>query len=989
MRLLLLCFLLPMSALAQGFDTSSGRHHPELDWRVARTEHFRIHYPQRLAGIELEAAAIAEASYDALSANLGVTFDEPIRIYLSDEDEIVNGFAVSVGNGYTNIWVDQNENANAWTGRDKWLRRVIPHELGHIFHYRATRSAIAPFDNVFADPVPRVWTEGLAQYLTEEWDAERGERWLRQAALEGRWSYSDGASLYNGRLLYATGNSQVRWFAEQYGDSTLAELFRHRTPVLLGLASVHDPEAAFPATIGKSYVAFTRDWRRHVNAQYGALAVTRDTPDSLASPLQLPGQYLWAVRPAPGGDTTRVAIHRTRSLAQPIRELVLTGSQGRIVDRGRIVGAPTWSPDGRYLAWARTEYARFGSLLTDLYVLDTQSGRKRQVTRSRRAMHPEFAADGRLGFVVSEGGSAQVWTARIADDLTLTDVRQITRLPDDTQIGSLAWHPTDDLLAASLFEADGQRRIHLIDPSTATGSPVTPSGQDSREPIWKPDGSQLAFTSPRDGVPNTFRLERASGTIHRLTDVATGANAQAWLPPDSTGRGYLLVTTSESKTGDQVYRVADTLSLAEPDDLVPPEYRAWQTHRPPTIIPSVVPVDSSLVLGRSRYNSLANLTHVASLPFPYAFEKWGVGGFTSWVEPLGKHTLLLAGGISLADLEGSSGGVLRYRNQTLRPVLDFTALYSPAGGGVYGDSLFEERYAEVTLDAFWNVDAWSTTYRAAGIGMEVGVRYNKLVEPDTPRPFCIGSKPGDCPPRPDDAPPGTFFDPRLPGPVGSGTQVEARLGVQTRFLLPYAFNDVHPLHAAGSLLRLTARKSVRGTDSGYLDADARAYTLLPALGDHRLYVYGRAQAQIGDAYAQDAAGLSRYPISSFVVPEFGTLELSDQEYVRGYRTFATGDHMLFATAEYRMLIAPSLQTTLFGVLSLGATSLALFSDAGVVWGTPQGRAHQWSAGAEFKNAIRVGSFSFVHALGIGQPVDVLFGPDDATLYYRIGGALPF
>ncbi len=965
MRLfLLLGLLLPLSASAQGFDTSSGRHHPELEWRVAQTEHFRIHYPQRLAGIEVEAAAIAEASYAALSANLGVTFSEPIRIYLSDEDEIVNGFAAPIGNGYTNIWVHQNENANAWTGRDKWLRRVIPHELGHIFHYRAVRSGIAPFDNLFADPVPRVWTEGLAQYLTEEWDAERGERWLRQAALEGRWSASDGAGIQNGRLLYATGNSQLRWFAEQYGDSTLARLFRHRTPVLFGLASVHDPNAAFPATIGKSYGEFTRDWRRHVNAQYGALAVTRDTPDSLSAPLRLPGQYLWAIRPAPGGDTARVALHRTRSLVQPIRELVITGGEGRVVDRGRIVGAPAWSADGRYLAWARTEYARLGSLLTDVYVLDTQTGRKRQVTRSRRAVHPAFSGDGRLAFVVSQGGSSQVWTAQVQGDLALTDVRQITLLPRDTQIGSLAWHPTDDLLAASLFETDGERRIHLIDPQTASSTPITAAGRDSREPIWSPDGSQIAFTSPRDGVPNAFRLERATSIVHRLTDQATGATVQAWLPADSIGVGYVLVATSESKTGDRVFRVADSLSLPEPTDVVPAEYSAWQTHRPPAVIPSQVPIDSSLVLERSRYNSLAGLTHVASLPFPYSFDAWGVGGFTSWIEPLGKHTILIVGGVSPTDVAGSSGGLLLYRNQTLRPVLDFTAFYSPTGGGVYGDSLFEERYAEVGLDAFWNVDAWSTTYRAAGIGMETSVRYNKLIGPP-------------------------LADPRLPGPVGSGTQVQARVGVQTRFLLPYAFNDVHPLYAAGSLLRLTARQSVRGTDSGYLDADARAYTVLPGLGAHRFFVYGRAQAQIGDAYAQDAAGLSRYPVSQLAVPAFGTLELTDQEHVRGYRTFATGDRLLFARAEYRMLVAPSLRTTILGAVSLGATSFALFSDVGVVWGTPQGRARQWSAGAEFKNAIRIGAFSFVHALGVGQPVDVLFGPDDATLYYRIGGALPF
>jgi hypothetical protein len=779
-------------------------------------------------------------------------------------------------------------------------------------------------------------------------------------------SYTDGAGLLNGRLLYASGNSQVRWFAEQYGDSTLAELLRHRSPVLLGLARVHDPEQAFPATIGKTYGQFVDDWRRHLRVQYGALAATLDTPDSLASRVRLPGQYLWAVRPAPGEDTARVAIHRTRSQLQPIRELVVTGDDARVVDRGSLVGAPAWSADGRFLAWAKTDYARFGSLLSDLYVYDTQTHVTRRLTQSRRALHPAWSADGRLAFVVSLGGSSQVWTARLDDELALTEVRQITRLPDDTQIGSLAWHPTDSRLVAALFEPDGLRRLHLIDPASATTRPLTPADQDSRLPAWKPDGTQLAFTSLRDGVPNAFRLDLASGAIHRLTALAAGATTHAWLADDSTGTGYVLVTAHPSKTGDRAYRVADTLSLAEPVYLVPPEYAAWQTHQPPSVLPSVIPPDPSLVLGRSRYNSLANLTHAGSLAGPYAFEEWGLGGFTVWTEPLGKHLFTLIGGVSPTDFAGSSGGLLLYQNKTLPPILTFAALYSPIGGGVYGTDVFEERVAYVQLDAFRPVDAWSSSYRSAGVGLQAAVDYNDVLDADQLAP-----------------------DPRVPGPVGSGTRASVRADLRSRFLLPYRYNDVHPLHATGTLARLTLGTSLRGTSAQWLDADARGYTVLPALGSHRLYVYGRAQAVLGDTYAQDAPGLSRFPASTIAVPAFGQLGITDQEHARGYRTFATGDRLLFGSAEYRLLLAPSLRTVVLGAVSLGATSLALFTDAGAVWGTPQGRATQWSAGAEVKNAIRIGGFSFVHALGVGQPAERLFGPDDAQVYYRIGGALPF
>ncbi|HYE56957.1 MAG TPA: hypothetical protein VD948_00555, partial [Rhodothermales bacterium] len=163
-RLLALLFVLVAvpGAFGQGFSIYNLRNHPELRWCEAETAHFLIRYPDRLAGIENQAAPIAESTYVALSHNLGVTFDRKIPIYLSDEDEIVNGFATPVQGGYTMIWVHQNAVAAGWTGRDKWLRRVIPHELTHLFHYRAVRSSVGLIGLGLGDALPRFWTEGLA-----------------------------------------------------------------------------------------------------------------------------------------------------------------------------------------------------------------------------------------------------------------------------------------------------------------------------------------------------------------------------------------------------------------------------------------------------------------------------------------------------------------------------------------------------------------------------------------------------------------------------------------------------------------------------------------------------------------------------------------------------------------------------------------------------------------------------------------------------------
>ncbi|PSQ88473.1 MAG: hypothetical protein BRD45_06180 [Bacteroidetes bacterium QS_8_64_10] len=351
--LLLLAFV-AHGTHAQGFNTLSGRNHPELDWRQAETKHFEIMYPERLAGIDAKVAAIAETTYDSLAANLNTSFEDDIRIYLTDADEVGNGFAAPIGNGYTGIWVNANDVATNWTGRVKWLRKVLAHELAHIFHYQAVYTSWGLLDNFFGDPTPRFWTEGLAQYETERWDAFRGDQWLRTATLDDALSYEDGRSLRSGQLLYAIGNSQLRFFAEQYGDSTLTKLLAHRSDALFGLHESHDFDDAFRATTGESHDAFREEWRRHLNVYYNLLAARTETVDSLAAdtaratPLSLPGQYYFDVAYSP--DTARVATLALTSLARPVRRLYVTNRKtgdSEISVRGRRAGRGAGTPDPR------------------------------------------------------------------------------------------------------------------------------------------------------------------------------------------------------------------------------------------------------------------------------------------------------------------------------------------------------------------------------------------------------------------------------------------------------------------------------------------------------------------------------------------------------------------------------------------------------------------------------------------------------------------
>lgn len=953
----------------------------------AETPHFRIVYPARLAGIEIEAAAVAESTYAVLSTNFQTTFRRRIPIYLADTDEIVNGFATPLlGEGYTMIWVHQNGHAAVWTGRTKWLRKVLAHELTHLFHLQATRSNIGLAGFLFANPLPRFWSEGLAQYETETWDSERGERWLRTAALEGRLNYDDGASAWNGRLLYAVGNSQTRFFAQQYGDSAIARLLHHRTPYLFGLVRVNDFRNAFRyATGGESYGEFAARWRRHLSVQTGSRAAALTPPESLGvrlrtgAPGAVMGQYTDDLRQHP--DTSRWIGVRFLSLERPVVQLVAADSQRvRVLAEGSIEAPVAVSPDGKTVAFAQNGRARYGSIVPDLYTVNVDDGRINTLTRGRRASLPSFAPDGqRLAFVVNERGTANV----VIRDLTTETETRATAFTGDVQISGVAWRPGAEQIAVAVFAADGSRTVQLVDLASGRINLLTPSADDFRAPVWNPDGTALAATSLRDGVPNVFVVAVAPdgtpGTPERVTATMQGATATAWLASGTTSfadsakasptgqpvgdrDGRLVVLTGVTKGGDRAYLVDAAGRAPEPPDTAPAAYTAWETHRPPRTVPDVVLPDPSLVTARRRYNSVARTQHLITLPFPYVSDGvWGVGGATAWLEPLGKHQLIAAGAITPTDLD-QSFALLTYRNTVLGPSLDVSAYRYPGAARLYGGSVLVERLVggEIVLRQPFNLGR--TPYTSAGLGARVAVEYADPLNADSLR-----------------------LD-GLPRPV-SGTQATVTVGVGRRMERPFAHGLVHPLDGYG-VRALATVGAATGGRAQFVRGDAAAYAILPGLGFHRVLVYGRVAVQAGDNLPQNYLGLSRFDEIQLSVPSYLPISFGRNDRVRGYTSALVGRSVAFGSVEYRAPLL-DLNTTLLGNVHLGYTTLALFADAAAVGqtGTFGRAATRFGYGAEVKNAVNVAGLAALgHAVGVAWPVE---RGEQMELYYRVRLGVPF
>lgn len=960
-----------------GFSMFNNRNHPELDWQSAETDHFIINYPKHLEGIEVVAAAIAEETYHALSKNFNITFDYKIRIFLSDEDEIMNGFAVPYPKSYTNIWVHLNDVAENWSGPEKWLRTVVAHELAHIFHFEAVKSNI-PLIGVLGT-VPGLtapWVEGIAQYQTEPWHAFRGDALLRAAFYDGRPSFRDNSSIRNGQLMYATGNSQLRYFSSVYGDSLFPKLLAHREKKLGGLIQYHNFEKAFKETTGKEYNVFQDEWRRHMNIYYHTLAGQMDRSDSLGvEPKSLPGLIKTDTRYSP--DTTQIAVVTILSRERPYQQLyVIKNDSTRkrtVLDEGSIRAPVSWSPDGNKIAYFKNTRGENGSLLNDIYMVNIESGDQTRLTHSRRASYPVFSADGEyLYYVVSESGTGNIVKYHIQDRIE----SRITHYSGDVQLARLAMHPNGSHIAYAIFDENGGRKIGVVNLHNFSGRYFTDPAIDDRNPVWGPDGKTLLYTSLRDYVPNIFAIHPfdTESMEKRVTALFTGATALQWLPADSTHpSGRIVLSTTDTKRDNKMYVVDGSIRAAKPKPEVNPSYSKWLTHSPPNTISQQISPDPALIKDRYRYNSLRNISHIATIPFPvFGENEHGIGVLSTYSDPLSKHMISAFGVASFVDFTDNSLFLLSYLNNQLRPSLSFNFYHNSFTGRIYErDFLITTNsggFLLASLPRDWIDSPFvnTTLYSRLRYDHTDGKRF---WEPDVTTSIL--------------------------GLPESGWQSDLLLGLRMTSQKPNAHNLIHPLDGWGIEPRITIATKALGGRTEYIRPDIRAYTILPGLGNSRFYLYGRAIAQEGSSFNQDYIGFSRYDEIQFgdLLPGINFL-YSDTERVRGFSDYVVGDRMLFGTLEYRMPLLSDLQTQFLGLISLGRTTVAAFLDGGAVWGETNTMGNREltnraGAGFEVKNVLNIGPLAIIHSLGFAQPVPDFGGSKNRELYYRVQTTIPF
>jgi Tol biopolymer transport system component len=224
-----------------------------------------------------------------------------------------------------------------------------------------------------------------------------------------------------------------------------------------------------------------------------------------------------------------------------------------------------WSPDGQHVVFglSRSRVER----QSDVYAFDLSTRRARRVTTTRDALTPSWSPDGRrIAFSrevpapEGEWQRAEIWTMN-------PDGSDKTRVTQDSWDLFPAWSPDGRTIAFTKFKFDSKtstffQSLHAV---PAGGGTPRLLSDHSGSAAWSPDGTRLAVVDERDHngdscydectIYGELYVMNADGSRPvRLTRTKVGESSPSW-SPDGTRILFSSRLNSPLEGNDEIYSI--------------------------------------------------------------------------------------------------------------------------------------------------------------------------------------------------------------------------------------------------------------------------------------------------------------------------------------------------------------------------------------------------------------------------------------------------
>ena len=256
-------------------------------------------------------------------------------------------------------------------------------------------------------------------------------------------------------------------------------------------------------------------------------------------------QFKFVSRPRLSPDGQRVAFvvttidQRTYEYRSSIWMVPAEGGEAKRFTYGPAnAHSPSWSPDGRWLAFvserkgetgdkSEKEQKERGKDKPQIWIIPTDGGEARQLTFMQHgANNPVWSPDSKRLLCNADVGPADEETE---DGKVLPKARVIDRL----------WYRLDGVG----FIYERRNHLFLLDINGGEPQQLTEGDWDDTDPAWSPDGSRIAFASSRGEdrwrmpAPDVYTMtieDGKAGTLQCLTDGSLACGSPSWSPDGQT-----------------------------------------------------------------------------------------------------------------------------------------------------------------------------------------------------------------------------------------------------------------------------------------------------------------------------------------------------------------------------------------------------------------------------------------------------------------------
>lgn len=517
---------------------------PKLRWHTVHAPNFSVHYHEPLGGMAQRVAGICERVNKRLTGHLELGSSSPTEVILTDLTLAANGSATVSPRKTLRLFAQPPPDISALGDYDDWLSVLITHETAHL-HHLSEVGGIPAFINRVLGPtiipnglLPGWFVEGLATY--EESRLSSGgrlrsslfEMYLRMHVLADRQPNlsqltHDPIRFPYGDIRYLYGSRFIAYIARQHGESALTQMaqMHGRQAVPYGLnriakrvtgKSLVELYVEFSRELRTKFATLNRKLRREGIVEGTSLVAPRNV---IRSPRFLPDGRLVYVQDD-GFNNTQV-----RNLSGDI--------SFRVTNHASL--AP--HPDGTRLLLSMAAPHRDVYRFNDLFEYDLSEGRLTRLTVGLRAREPDISPDGKSLVFISHGAGTATLEVASLHDIANTRRTLFTAKPYES-LFTPRYAPDGRTIAVSAQRSGGLRDILLVGVDGQLVREVTRDRAMDGGPTWNVDGTQLFFTSDRDGIRNLYRFDLKSGQTLQITRVVGGV-FQPTVAPDGRRLAYV------------------------------------------------------------------------------------------------------------------------------------------------------------------------------------------------------------------------------------------------------------------------------------------------------------------------------------------------------------------------------------------------------------------------------------------------------------------